>query len=287
MKNIFATLFMVIFISGCAGPKAYIPLNRIDSKYSHIITKYDLYIDDAHKCLFAPSYNKQKKLQRMGKILSPKESQILNHKIENKIQEIHSRAKLINAKYKIIDKDKLANLKHLSKVISENHDSAFDSLENKVDIHKTLAHFYKIDKQVADIPIFIPVKNALVSSKFGPRKTKGRKGCMHKGLDIVGPKGSEVYAAANGVVIEVASSRSYGKYILIQHKKNLKTRYAHLRKLEAKVGQKISQGEIIGIQGSTGKSSRDHLHFEVIHKERHLDPINFIGKEIGCHKSKA
>lgn len=107
---------------------------------------------------------------------------------------------------------------------------------------------------------------------------------MHRELDLVGVKNARVYAAANGKVLEVAYSGSYGNYILIQHKKNLKTRYAHLKSLKVKSGQQVRQGEMIAIQGSTGRSTRDHLHFEVVHRKMHLNPYNFVGKEVGCHR---
>ena len=223
-------------------------------------------------------------IEQISKILNQHDAQILNYKIETKIQEIYNRAHLISTRYKIVEKSKVTHLKHLSRAISQNPDSVFDSLETQVDIPKALAHFSRIDNLVGDIPIFIPVKHALISSKFGTRKLKNRKKCMHKGLDLVGVKNAKIYASANGQVLESAYSRSYGNYVLIQHKKNVKTRYAHLKSLRVKAGQKVSQGQVIGIQGSTGRSTRDHLHFEVIHKKRHLNPYNFIGREVGCHR---
>lgn len=283
MKNIFLTLFCAYLLCSCTSIKSYNPPNRIEAKYSALVTKYDLDIDE-HRCLFAPHYHSHKEIKELERILSPKEMKIFNYKIENKIQEIHNRTHLISSRYKIIEKSKVTHLKHLSIMISQNRDSVFDSLEKQIDIPKALAHFQRIDKLMGDLPIFIPVKNALISSKFGWRKLKGKKRCMHKGLDIVGPKGSKIYAAGNGKVLEVAYSKSYGNYILIQHKKNLKTRYAHLKKLNVKAGQKVSQGQYIGIQGSTGRSSREHLHFEVMHRSRHLNPINFVGREVGCHR---
>lgn len=286
MRNLFSILLLVIFLSGCASnpQTSHSKPNRVESKHSHIISKYDL-DTHSHRCLFAPAYTSHNQVEQISKLLNQKDAKILNYKIENKIQEIYNRAHLISSRYKIIEKSKVTHLKHLSNMISQNHDSVFDSLESKVNIAKALDHFARIDDLVADVPIFIPVKNALISSKFGMRKLKGKRKRMHKGLDLVGVKNARIYAAANGKVLEVAYSASYGNYVLIQHKKNLKTRYAHLKTLKVNSGQKVRQGQVIGIQGSTGRSNRDHLHFEVIHRKRHLNPINFVGREVGCHRT--
>lgn len=286
VRNLFSILILTFFISGCASntPIRKVNSNKIESKYSHIISKYDLNTH-SHRCLFAPAYNVHNEVEQISALLNQKDAKILNYKIENKIQEIYNRASLISSRYKIIEKSKVTHLKHLSNMISQNHDSVFDSLESRINIPRALEHFVKIDDLVADIPIFMPVKHALISSKFGMRKLKGKKRRMHKGLDLVGVKNARIYAAANGKVLEVAYSKSYGNYILIQHKKNLKTRYAHLKALKVKSGQRVSQGQVIGTQGSTGRSNRDHLHFEVIHRKRHLNPINFVGREVGCHRA--
>lgn len=285
MQNLIAIFFTGFLLCGCASstPKFQVPPNRVETKYSHIISKYDLDVDK-HQCLFAPAYNSHNEVVQISKILNQHDAKILNYKIENKIEEIYNRANLLSKRYKIVEKSKVTHLKHLRRAISHNPDSVFDLVENKVDIPKALAHFSRIDDLVGDIPIFIPVKHALISSKFGMRKIKGRKKCMHRGLDLVGVKNARIYSAANGKVLEAGYSRSYGNYVLIQHKKQLKTRYAHLKSLRVKPGQKVLQGQVVGIQGSTGRSTRDHLHFEVIHRKRHLNPYNFVGREVGCHR---
>ena len=102
-----------------------------------------------------------------------------------------------------------------------------------------------------------------ISSKFGPRK-KG----FHYGLDMAALKGTPVYAAMAGVVIETSyTPNGYGKSIVIDHKK-CKTRYAHLNDIYVKVGQTVDREKPIGCVGATGlvrgKNDASHLHFEVI-----------------------
>lgn len=87
---------------------------------------------------------------------------------------------------------------------------------------------------------------------------------FHPGVDIRSPRGSDVVAAADGTVIEVQYlTTGYGHHVRIAHAGTLSTLYAHLDKVEVKVGQKVEKGQKIGTIGMTGWSTGPHLHFEV------------------------
>lgn len=95
---------------------------------------------------------------------------------------------------------------------------------------------------------------------------------FHPGLDLDGNTGDPIKAMKKGVV-EVAESSSvgYGKHVIIDHGDNLKTLYAHLSKINVKVGDEVNTDTVIGLMGSTGHSTGDHLHLEV---RDHGIPIN-------------
>lgn len=121
-----------------------------------------------------------------------------------------------------------------------------------------------------------------ISSLFGPRKLCGRLG-FHAGVDMASPRGTPVYAAGAGIVVDACYSAGYGNYILIAHNRKFKTRYAHLDKILVRVGQKVSSGDCIGRVGATGfvrKSRRggsaSHLHFEVYMKGKPVNPFFFL-----------
>lgn len=123
----------------------------------------------------------------------------------------------------------------------------------------------------------VPDKVYRISSKFGPRvhpihKTKR----MHKGIDIASPKGTEIYATADGIVISAGKVRGYGNYILIKHGDTYRTAYAHLDKIKIKKGDVIMKGDLIGTVGSTGWSTGPHLHFEVLKDKKHVNPEDYI-----------
>lgn len=124
----------------------------------------------------------------------------------------------------------------------------------------------------------LPLKKSRVSSRFGKRKHPilGYY-TMHKGVDFAAPKGTPIYAAGEGVVKSIGWKSGYGKFILIQHSNNLETAYAHADKYAAnlKVGQRVSQGQLIAYVGKTGYATGVHLHFEVRVNKKHVDPLSF------------
>lgn len=107
-----------------------------------------------------------------------------------------------------------------------------------------------------------------ITSPYGSRRAG-----FHYGVDIGNKRGTSIVAAASGKVIKVVNyckeGRSscggrYGNYITIQHANGTKTRYAHLGSVLVSTGQQVSQGQLIGKMGNTGRSTGPHLHFEVI-----------------------
>ena len=104
---------------------------------------------------------------------------------------------------------------------------------------------------------------------------------MHWGMDFTADKGTDVYATGNGVV-EACEVKAwgYGKSVIINHGFGYKTRYAHLSKFNVKVGQKVKRGEIIGFVGSTGKSTANHLHYEVEKNGQKVNPVHYYHSDL-------
>lgn len=102
----------------------------------------------------------------------------------------------------------------------------------------------------------------------------------HKGLDFTADIGTPVYATGDGIVKTAYFSGSFGNVIFIDHQFNYETRYAHLSAFNAKVGQKIKRGDIIGFVGNTGLSRGPHLHYEVLYKGQQINPINFFQRDL-------
>ncbi len=100
------------------------------------------------------------------------------------------------------------------------------------------------------------------------------KPATHSGIDIPAPKGTEVKAAKSGVVITSSyNSGGYGNYVVVSHGNGNTTLYAHLSSRKVSVGDTVTQGQVIGLVGSTGRSTGNHLHYEVRVNNVRIDPV--------------
>ena len=126
-----------------------------------------------------------------------------------------------------------------------------------------------------------------VSSPFG----KWRGSHRHQGIDIPMPAGTPIRAARNGVVSRTGNNstmgfRGYGNFILMDHGEGLQTFYAHCLSVAVVQGQRVMQGQIIGYVGSTGRSTANHLHFEVRINSNKVDPMPYLAgnTHLASHK---
>lgn len=132
----------------------------------------------------------------------------------------------------------------------------------------------KLDHTPSVLPINI--KDYTMSSGYGIRIDpvyKSHK--FHAGLDFAADMGTQVFATADGRVSYADKKSGYGNCIDIDHGYNYLTRYAHLSKILVPQGKQVKRGELIGLVGSTGKSTGPHLHYEVYFKEKPQNPVNY------------
>ena len=98
----------------------------------------------------------------------------------------------------------------------------------------------------------------------------------HTGIDIIGRKGTPIYATADGVVSSEEAGAGYGITVIINHGNGYKTLYAHLSKKNVRTGQKVKRGEVIGYMGSSGLSVSSHLHYEVMKNDTKVNPVHYF-----------
>ena len=133
---------------------------------------------------------------------------------------------------------------------------------------------------LAAIPSIQPIRNkdlTRLASGYGYRIDPfTKKPRMHYGMDFTAPKGTPIYATGDGIVKRADNRASgYGKHIRIDHGFGYVSLYAHLSKYEAKRGQKVKRGEVIGYVGNTGRSAGPHLHYEIFKDGKKINPLNF------------
>lgn len=113
-----------------------------------------------------------------------------------------------------------------------------------------------------------------ITSKYGKRW--GRK---HEGIDIAAKRGSHILASQSGVVVYSGREMGgYGNIAVVAHSGGFFTVYAHTHKLFVRKGDKVHRGEVIAQVGSTGRSTGPHLHFEIRHNSRSLNPLAYVSK---------
>jgi lipoprotein NlpD len=117
-----------------------------------------------------------------------------------------------------------------------------------------------------------PLGAGIVSSEFGHRGSE-----LHEGLDIAADPGEPVYAAAAGEVLYADNHmRGYGNVVILRHDSSMTTLYAHNKSLKVHPGDKVKQGQVIALLGSTGHSTGPHVHFEIRRAQVALDPRQLL-----------
>jgi len=135
-----------------------------------------------------------------------------------------------------------------------------------------------LDNAIKAIPLGHPVgTETYQTSNFGLRQDPfTKRPTMHHGLDFGGQRLAPIVATADGVVTYVGRKGAYGRIVEIDHGHGFVTRYAHLHKTFVKRGQKVDKGFKIGGMGSTGRSTANHLHYEIHFQGRAYDPNKFL-----------
>lgn len=134
-----------------------------------------------------------------------------------------------------------------------------------------------LEQTVIAIPSMQPVENVKLTSSFGVRSDPFHgSAAMHAGVDIPGPLGTPIYATADGVVGRAGRFGGYGNLITVNHGKGIETRYGHLSKILVASNSRVRRGQLIGLMGSTGRSTGSHLHYEVRIDGAAVNPMPFM-----------
>lgn len=234
---------------------------------------------------------------RLEKRFSTYENEVALYKKKN--ASVSREIDTLNALFSDVDKS-VATLEKSVAAIREkslNGRSVDSALAHTVDTlslafltsySDTLASFMKVFSEKIDergnlfntVPVIPPISvDDLFTQErgFGSFKDPftGRI-TAHNGLDFAAAIGTPVIATANGYVKSVEEHRFWGKRIVIQHKSNFKTYYAHLGTISVRQGKKVKKGDTIGTVGESGLSTGPHVHYELYHKDKAVDPERYL-----------
>jgi murein DD-endopeptidase MepM/ murein hydrolase activator NlpD len=133
------------------------------------------------------------------------------------------------------------------------------------------------ERGTMSVPSMKPVADLQFTSLYGVRSDPFRgTAAMHAGVDIPGPIGTPIYATADGVVGRAGWVGGYGNLVELEHGKGLQTRYGHMSKLLVAPGTRVARGQVIGLMGSTGRSTGSHLHYEVRMDGAAVNPVPYM-----------
>jgi murein DD-endopeptidase MepM/ murein hydrolase activator NlpD len=150
-------------------------------------------------------------------------------------------------------------------------EQGLSSLYSRMDRWQTL------QRVLRHLPLLSPVEQYYVSSRFGRRRDPiNNRWAIHKGLDLAGPSGQKIRSPAAGTVAYAGRKGRFGWYIELDHGFGIRTRYGHPRRILVKKEQRVSQRGVIGLLGSSGRSTGPHLHYEVVVDGKQVNPAKFL-----------
>lgn len=152
-------------------------------------------------------------------------------------------------------------------------------------LDEALDYFNRARRAARRLPLANPADGSDISSTFGPRRDPLLgTAAFHSGMDFRGATGSPVKVTAAGKVVSAGRNGGYGNMVEIDHGNGLRTRYAHMSQILVSEGEEVTTGTVIGLVGSTGRSTGPHLHYEVRKDGDAVDPAAFIraGRKIAA-----
>ena len=170
-----------------------------------------------------------------------------------------------------------------------------DNMEKRVYVQsKSFDDVSTLQRSAGDLASHIPALSPLdpttyrLSSPFGYRvhPVLGYRK-RHTGMDFACPPGNPIYVSGGGVVVKVAHDRGgYGNHVEVDHGFGYKTRYAHMSRIDVKLGQRLERGDCLGMTGRSGLVSGPHLHYEVMYRKEYVNPALYMDLSIPAEDYK-
>lgn len=245
-----------------------------DNNYRNLILRYGVFDEMQPDIIHNPKYLKVKysphqlssEAQRIRELsLNQK---YLKERLDKRVEEVSKNLLALHSQYPLLSNEQLRNLYNVR------------SIKDASNVDLALNNLQLLDSIVSHVPILAP-SNVKITSHFGPRKLNKSPLRMHAGIDLVSHNRS-IYASAAGTVEFTGRDNIYGNFVVIKHA-NCKTKYGHLEKACVRTGQVVKQGDLIGIEGATGRVTGRHLHLEVLIDQKPVNPIDFLKYSLGTN----
>ena len=146
-------------------------------------------------------------------------------------------------------------------------------------VSETMAEMVALSEAMKAVPLSTPLEaRHRMTSRYGVRWDPIKRNVKrsHRGLDFAAPHNTPLLATAAGRVSFAGTRGAFGRTVEIDHGNGFKTRFAHLNRIKVRAGQRVELHDVVGLMGSTGRSTGTHLHYEVLYNGRQVDPLKFI-----------
>lgn len=164
--------------------------------------------------------------------------------------------------------------------------ASWESIDNGAAVSAT-GEIAVVPQLAVSVPSRMPLIDARLTSGYGSRNHPIlRRRAQHNGVDLAAPRGTPVYATADGIVEMAQWYSSYGNYVQIGHGGEMETRYAHLSSYTVQSGEQVRVGDLIGYVGSTGRSTGPHLHYEIRVGGQAVNPIPYMTAHLDTDDSE-
>ncbi|MDR0774623.1 MAG: M23 family metallopeptidase [Rickettsia sp.] len=280
MLKLCILLLTILLLQGCSSSSTNKTLLTVtaqqlqkDHKLNHgtLIIQYNLAALSKNNCIYAKDFGLIINDSQYNKFFLQKFKASCAENINNQAMvrstEIKDLLLKLNCKYKFLSQEELRLVQKAS---------------NKNSSHN-INELAQLDKLTTTIPIMLPQYNVKITSHYGVRKHPRKKQKkFHCGTDLKASSSSPIYASADGIITAIRRERAYGSLIEIKHSNKFITKYAHLRKIHVKAGDMVIKGQMIGLQGNSGNSTGEHLHFEIWLNNKHVNPFDFVSHACNC-----
>jgi len=258
-----------------AGPVSFLDVLLSATDFSDFLNRFD-----AVEAIASQDRNildeKKKYADEVAQLKAQSEQELAE------IKELYKEVEAHKQSLEQEEKDKEVLISQLAHEIEEMEEISEESERQLTELAKQAsaleAKKNRIKTYYTGGQLGVPLKSEYrLSSPFGYRihPITGKKK-LHAGMDMAAPKGTPIYAAETGVVIVAQSWSGYGNTVIIDHGGGLWTLYGHMSEILAKKGETVKKGSKIGLVGSTGQSTGNHLHFEVRKNSEPVDPVPYL-----------
>ncbi len=186
------------------------------------------------------------------------------NQLESELQRMKAEDDRIRGMLGIDQQPPKLDLERLYEVLAQDSGAFLDSAAIRMLDTLSRAPLARANPGVPGIP---PVNGFTISRGYSSN---------HPGIDLVAESGTPVMATANGVVVFAGWDTVYGNSVQIQHADRFRTLYGHLLRIARLAGDSVKQGDLIGLVGSTGRSTAPHLHYEITKADKQVDPRQYF-----------